>query len=418
MSEDRQLLKRTLNGDGAAFDEVVRRYQDGLFRHLLRLTGRAEEAEDLCQEAFIRFYCALRRFDPARPVAPFLFVIATNLWRDRLRQARPLEQPLDERQPAPETSVAEQALLRVEHEQIVAAVQRLRGEQREAVSLFYDQGLSYREIARVTRVPVGTVGTRLRLALAALRRELPREAAGLVIVAGGTAPPAAGLVSALQGQAIAPPSLAPAIAQGIAHAAPAAVGASHGIWTLLKEGVLMTTAAKAAYVTVGVAGLAVGVPRLLHHGPATVSPGVTASPGATATAPGDLPPLPEKERALFQKHVPEYPAWADRLREVYAALPQSAKDKMLRTGQYEFHLGDLAKPQADVIRTYVERDIQGSRVWLEFKYGKPLDLSRVTFRFGRDPANSNYTRFMIVGPNGYDRAQPEIGLWPGSAPGR
>ncbi|HUT74826.1 MAG TPA: sigma-70 family RNA polymerase sigma factor [Armatimonadota bacterium] len=243
MSEDRQLLKRTLNGDGAAFDEVVRRYQDGLFRHLLRLTGRTEEAEDLCQEAFIRFYRALRRFDPARPVAPFLFVIATNLWRDRLRQARPLEQPLDERQPAAQASVAEQAMLRVEHEQIVAAVQRLCGEQREAVSLFYDQGLSYREIARVTRVPVGTVGTRLRLALAALRRELPREAAGLVIVAGETAPPAAGLVSALQGQAMAPPSLVPAIAHGIAHAAPATVGLLHGVWALIKEGMLVYSSA-------------------------------------------------------------------------------------------------------------------------------------------------------------------------------
>jgi len=62
MSDDPQLIKRTLDGDRAAFDDIVRRYQDGLFRHLLRLTGRPEDAEDLCQEAFIRFYGARRRF--------------------------------------------------------------------------------------------------------------------------------------------------------------------------------------------------------------------------------------------------------------------------------------------------------------------------------------------------------------------
>ena len=96
MSEDSQLIKRALDGDRTAFDEIVRRYQDGLFRHLLRLSGRPEEAEDLCQEAFIRFYGARRRFNPARPVAPFLFAIATNLWRERARKAHLEEQPLGE----------------------------------------------------------------------------------------------------------------------------------------------------------------------------------------------------------------------------------------------------------------------------------------------------------------------------------
>ena len=262
MNDDQALLKRTLNGDGPAFDEIVRRYQDGLFRHLLRLTGHPEEAEDLTQEAFIRFYRSLRRFDTARPVAPFLFAIATNAWRKRAGQPHPAEQPLDDRQQTVQSSVAEQVMLRLEHEQILAAMARLRPEQREAVSLYYDQGLSYREIARVTRTPVGTVSTRLRRALDTLRRALPREAAGLVLVAGGQAPPATNLVTALQGQAVAPPSLAPAIAQNLAQIAPAGVGVLHSVWIRWKEAGAM---AKTAYVSVGLAviGLvAIGVPRL------------------------------------------------------------------------------------------------------------------------------------------------------------
>ncbi|HUT74326.1 MAG TPA: sigma-70 family RNA polymerase sigma factor [Armatimonadota bacterium] len=267
MTDDRELIRRTFDGDRSAFDDIVRRYQDGLYRHLLRLAGRHEEAEDLCQEAFIRFYRALPRFNRARPVGPFLFAIATNLWRERARKAHLAEQPLDEQQPAGGTPVAEQAMARLEHEQVLAAVARLRPEQREAVSLYYDQGLSYREIASITRAPVGTVSTRLRRALESLRRALPSEAAGLAIIAGGQAPPATGLVTALQGQGAAPPSLAPAIAHSIGHAAPATVGLLHGVWTLWKEAGLMV---KGIYVALGLAvvgGAVVGVPRLVgDHG--------------------------------------------------------------------------------------------------------------------------------------------------------
>ncbi len=125
MTEDRGLIKRTLDGDRTAFDEIVHRYEDGLFRHLLRMTRRSEEAEDLCQEAFIRFYSALRRFNLERPVASYLFTIATNVWRTGAGKARPEAQPLDDRLPVAGASVAEKVMDRLEYRQIVAAVGRL-----------------------------------------------------------------------------------------------------------------------------------------------------------------------------------------------------------------------------------------------------------------------------------------------------
>jgi len=260
MTEDRDLIKRTLDGERGAFDEIVARYQDGLYRHLLRLDGRPEEAEDLCQEAFIGLYRNLRRFDPERPLIPFLFTIATNAWRKRQRRAgREIELPAESAR-ADGYSVSEQVLSRLEHQQVLAALAQLRPEQREAVSLYYDQGLSYREIATITRVPVGTVSTRLRSALGALRQVLAAGGAGLAIPVGG-ADLLGYLVPALQGQGGAPASLGPAVAQGIATIIPAGAG----LLALWKEAGGMM---KAIYVAVGLAvvgGAVVGVPRLMNH---------------------------------------------------------------------------------------------------------------------------------------------------------
>jgi RNA polymerase sigma-70 factor (ECF subfamily) len=172
MATDRDLIGQCLTGDRSAFDEIVRRYQDGLFRHALRLSGSREQAEDLCQEAFIRFYRALSSFDHDRPIAPFLFKIATNLWLDTRRpQLVVVGEEAMEFLPAAQQS--DQALLdRVERRAILAAVHGLRPEYREALSLRYDQGLSYREIGEITGAPPGTVATRLSRGLEALRQAL------------------------------------------------------------------------------------------------------------------------------------------------------------------------------------------------------------------------------------------------------
>ncbi len=168
MVSDAELIARCLAGDRAAFDEIVRRYQDALFRHLFRLAGNREQAEDLCQEAFLRLYRALPSFQRHRPLAPFLLKIATNLWRD----GRPRPVLLAE-VPAVESRHPEQvALQNLEREAIRRAMAGLRPEYREVLSLRYDQGLSYREIAEVTGTSAGTVATWLHRAVEALRHTL------------------------------------------------------------------------------------------------------------------------------------------------------------------------------------------------------------------------------------------------------
>jgi RNA polymerase sigma-70 factor, ECF subfamily len=279
MTEDRELIKQTLAGERGAFDEIVARYQDGLYRHLLRLCGRPEEAEDLCQESFIRLYRSLRRFNPERPLIPFLFTIATNVWRKRLGRAGREVALSYEAADAGGDPVSEKVFSRLEHQQVLAAVARLQPEQREAVSLFYDQGLSYREISGITGAPVGTVSTRLKRALETLRQAL---AAGLVLPGVGDLPQH--LTSILQGQGAAPGSIGPAVAHGISTLAPAGVG----LLALWKEaGVMM----KGIYVAIGLAvvgGATLGVPRLMSHSDAAPTPAQVEVGKAAAEAPGKI----------------------------------------------------------------------------------------------------------------------------------
>jgi len=174
MRSDQESIARSLAGDRSAFDVIVARYQDALFRHLLALGGNPELAEDLCQEAFIRLYRALPRFDQRLPVAPFLFRIATNLWRNGRRRAltNVTTDAVDTPLQTPEVPVAEQALQQLEREEILKAIAQLRWEYRAAMSLRYDQGLSYGEIAEVLRVPVGTVAAWLHRAVDEIRAAL------------------------------------------------------------------------------------------------------------------------------------------------------------------------------------------------------------------------------------------------------
>jgi RNA polymerase sigma-70 factor (ECF subfamily) len=177
MVSDQESAARSLAGDRSAFDAIVLRHQDALFRHLLALGADRELAEDLCQEAFVRLYRVLARFDQRRPIAPFLFKIATNLWRKARKRGlvNVRSGELDTQLRDPEVPVAQQAVEQLELEAIRAAMTQLRWEYRAVISLRYDLDLSYREIAEAPRVPVGTVAAWLHRAVDEVRAALEDE---------------------------------------------------------------------------------------------------------------------------------------------------------------------------------------------------------------------------------------------------
>jgi RNA polymerase sigma-70 factor (ECF subfamily) len=170
--DDADWIERAARGDGAAYEALIRRYQEPVFRLAYLLLGDADDAEDVAQETFIRAYHALDRVDRTRPFRPYLFSITANLARNRrravgryiaaLRRAVMLEPMLDR------DAEAESAL-RWEAQTLWQAVRRLPRADQEVIYLRYFLELSVNEAAEALRVEPGTVKSRLSRALVRLR---------------------------------------------------------------------------------------------------------------------------------------------------------------------------------------------------------------------------------------------------------
>jgi RNA polymerase sigma-70 factor (ECF subfamily) len=86
--EEAGLVRRCLAGDEKAYRELVERYQGQVYSLALRMVRRAEDAEDLTQETFVRMFRALARYDTERPFAAWLFTIASRLCIDHIRRRK------------------------------------------------------------------------------------------------------------------------------------------------------------------------------------------------------------------------------------------------------------------------------------------------------------------------------------------
>jgi len=168
-----QLVARSQQGNKDAFGELVRRYQRLVVGITYRMSGDAMLAEDASQDAFLRAWQRLDRFEyrGAGSFRAWLCRIATNITVDRLRKVRPTVQL--ETLPLPGGVRPDEAHLRSEETQAVrAAVLRLPAASRAALILREYEGLSYREIAEALSIPIGTVMSRLNYARRKLRQEL------------------------------------------------------------------------------------------------------------------------------------------------------------------------------------------------------------------------------------------------------
>lgn len=175
---DEELVASALNGDLAAFNRLVERYQRLVFAVCLRLLRDPGLAEDVTQEAFVRAYSALDQFQGGA-FRPWLLRIATNRAYDVLRyhHRRPsesLEAQVVEQEPRwsvesppddPEDFAGRAELSR----RLEAALAALPEDQRLVVLLHDVHGYQYEEIARITDVSLGTVKSRLSRARARLR---------------------------------------------------------------------------------------------------------------------------------------------------------------------------------------------------------------------------------------------------------
>jgi RNA polymerase sigma-70 factor (ECF subfamily) len=172
--QDELIALRCQLGERAGFDDLIRRWNDPLWRYLRRVAGNDQAAQELAQDTWLRVLRGIPRLrDPAR-LRPWLFGIARRVAMDSLRHQYSAPRTTDVADiDAPADDGSE-----TQHEDLAAMedeLERLPLIEREVLTLFYLKELSLSEVADVIGVPVGTVKSRLFRARQLLRRELTRK---------------------------------------------------------------------------------------------------------------------------------------------------------------------------------------------------------------------------------------------------
>jgi RNA polymerase sigma-70 factor (ECF subfamily) len=196
---DEQLLAEYTRGDQRAFSELAKRYQQELFAFLFRFVSEAATAEDLFQETLVQVHRNAKSFDPERKFRPWLFTIAANKARDFLRSTgRRVTHSLDnaagnrggggggdedattfvdlmqsDMAPPPAELQAAEDIERVQR--VLAELPVIY---REVLVMSYFHQFSYKEMAEMLGIPLGTIKSRLHAALAVFAKNYKAREAG------------------------------------------------------------------------------------------------------------------------------------------------------------------------------------------------------------------------------------------------
>ena len=175
---ERELIHKCRAGDARFYEPLVRAYEPAGLRLALAMMGDMEDAQDALQEAFVKTYDTLHRFDLRRPFGPWFFQILRNHCRDMLRsrQAKLKLETTDERlelRPADLEGGPERVRQRnAARELLWRGLERIGDEHREILVLKELEGFRYAEIAQILEIPEGTVASRLFHARHALHAAL------------------------------------------------------------------------------------------------------------------------------------------------------------------------------------------------------------------------------------------------------
>jgi RNA polymerase sigma-70 factor (ECF subfamily) len=185
--DDREYVRRALEGDDRAFAVLVRRYERGLFNLAYRMVHDAEQARDLTQEIFVRVHRALGRYDPIYPFTSWIYRVGSNLCIDWIRKKKlrtvSLDAPIspgddDSRRrelPDPDQDPSRDLERRERAAVLASVLAKLPESHRMILVLRHQRELSYEEISLALEVPLGTVKARIHRAREAFRRILVRD---------------------------------------------------------------------------------------------------------------------------------------------------------------------------------------------------------------------------------------------------
>jgi RNA polymerase sigma-70 factor, ECF subfamily len=183
-SDDEELARRFRCGESAAFDGLLHAYQSRIFNLAYRILNSFEDAEETTQEIFVKVHSSIDRFEGRCKFGTWLYAVAVNMCRNRLRQirrrssveVRSLDVPGDGKPLEASTSDAESAPAQMERAEMLKLVERCISElpvEFSSVVVLRDvQGMSYEEVAVALGCSLGTVKSRLARARHAVQEKL------------------------------------------------------------------------------------------------------------------------------------------------------------------------------------------------------------------------------------------------------
>lgn len=171
---ERQLINRARAGDRSALRELVDLHKDRLFAFIWRMVRHHHDAEEICQDAFLKAFASLDSFSTEYRFSTWLFTIGYRVCLNQLRRKRALTGELDFTALPFEAAGSEETWLQSEEagrlrRMIWLAVDRLSAPQRATILLFYRHECGCHEIARILELPVATVKSHLHRARGRLR---------------------------------------------------------------------------------------------------------------------------------------------------------------------------------------------------------------------------------------------------------
>jgi len=170
--DESRLIQRAAQGEPAAWEPLMLAHQEPVFRLAYLLLGDPDDAEDVTQETFLRAYNNLKRFDPTRPLRPWLLSIAVNLSRNRHRSMGRYLTAITRAfrlETQNSLDIEERSELDQDSHQLWKAVRQLSIDDQQVVYLRFFLDLSVAEAAQALDVAEGTVKSRLNRALGRLR---------------------------------------------------------------------------------------------------------------------------------------------------------------------------------------------------------------------------------------------------------
>ena len=166
VQNETDLVEKILNGDAEAWNALVTEYHADVYRYILSLTRSVADAEDLTQEAFVRFYRSGKQFKGNCGLRTWLHRLAFNEFRKWNRRRK---QPIEPLPPLLPETVDPFVIATLEEVALLPPGQQV------AFSLVELQGFTVEECAQILRIPAGTVKSRLHHARKALRQSLTEQ---------------------------------------------------------------------------------------------------------------------------------------------------------------------------------------------------------------------------------------------------